>query len=54
MDRAAVGLGSVFTHLEAEINWHQIFHELIDKFDEKNVARNQLQALKKVNLAGPT
>ena len=54
MDRAAVGLGSVFTHLEAEINWHQIFHELIDKFDEKNVARNQLKALKQVNLAGPT
>ena len=23
MDRAAIGLGSVFTHLKAEINWHR-------------------------------
>jgi len=50
MDRAAVGLGSVFTHLEAKINWHQIFHELIDNFDEKNVNKNQAAALKKVKL----
>ena len=50
MDRAAVGLGSVFTHLEARINWHQIFHELIDSFDEKNVNKNQAAALKKVKL----
>jgi predicted unusual protein kinase regulating ubiquinone biosynthesis (AarF/ABC1/UbiB family) len=53
MDRAAVGLGSVFTHLEAEINWHQIFHELIDKFDEQNVAENQSKALKTVSLVNP-
>ena len=25
MDRAAVGLGSVFTHLNAEVNWHPAF-----------------------------
>ena len=53
MDRAAVGLGSVFTHLEAEINWHQIFHELIDGFDEQKVAENQSKALKTVNLVNP-
>jgi predicted unusual protein kinase regulating ubiquinone biosynthesis (AarF/ABC1/UbiB family) len=51
MDRAAVGLGSVFTHLNAEINWHQTFHELIDKFDEKKLTINQSAALKKVNLS---
>ena len=39
MDRAAVGLGSVFLHLKAEINWHDLFHELIDDFDEKKLAR---------------
>ena len=50
MDRAAVGLGSVFTHLKAEINWHEIFHELIDSFDEQKVAFNQSRALKEVNL----
>ncbi|MDA0787714.1 MAG: AarF/ABC1/UbiB kinase family protein, partial [Proteobacteria bacterium] len=33
MDRAAVGLGSVFLRLRAELNWHRVFHELIDKFD---------------------
>ena len=33
MDRAAVGLGAVFLHLGAEINWHRLFHELIAGFD---------------------
>jgi hypothetical protein len=34
MDLAAIGLGSVFLHLKAKINWHRLFHELIDDFDE--------------------
>ncbi len=45
MDRAAVGLGSVFWHLKAEINWHRLFHELIDDFDEATLARRQSAAL---------
>ncbi len=53
MDRAAIGLGSVFTHLKAEINWHQIFHELIDDFDEQQVAKNQAAAFAGVNLERP-
>jgi predicted unusual protein kinase regulating ubiquinone biosynthesis (AarF/ABC1/UbiB family) len=53
MDRAAIGLGSVFTHLQAEINWHEIFHELIDEFDEKKLAKNQAAAFKKVKLEKP-
>ena len=32
MDRAAIGLGSVFLRLRAELNWHRIFHELIGRF----------------------
>lgn len=32
MDRAAVGLGSVFMRLQAAINWHQAFERLIDGF----------------------
>ena len=32
MDRAAVGLGSVFMHLKAEVNWHRLFHDLINDF----------------------
>jgi predicted unusual protein kinase regulating ubiquinone biosynthesis (AarF/ABC1/UbiB family) len=45
MDRAAIGLGSVFLHLKAEINWHRLFHELIDDFDEAVLARRQRAAL---------
>ena len=41
MDRAAVGLGSVFMHLNAEVNWHQMFHELIDDFDTDALAKRQ-------------
>ena len=35
MDRAAVGLGSIFIHLKAEINWYKLFHELIKDFSVK-------------------
>jgi predicted unusual protein kinase regulating ubiquinone biosynthesis (AarF/ABC1/UbiB family) len=45
MDRAAVGLGSVFLHLRAEINWHRLFHDLIDDFDEARLAARQKAAL---------
>jgi predicted unusual protein kinase regulating ubiquinone biosynthesis (AarF/ABC1/UbiB family) len=50
MDRAAVGLGSVFMHLKAEINWHRLFHELIDDFDEAALARRQRGALKQAGV----
>ena len=50
MDRAAVGLGSVFTHLKAKINWHRMFHQLIDEFDEAKLAKEQLKILKKVGI----
>ncbi len=46
MDRAAVGLGSIFIHLKAEINWYKIFHELIKNFDLKKLSENQKKALK--------
>ncbi len=45
MDRAAVGLGSVFLHLKAEVNWHRLFHELIEDFDEPALAARQQAAL---------
>jgi predicted unusual protein kinase regulating ubiquinone biosynthesis (AarF/ABC1/UbiB family) len=53
MDRAAIGLGSVFTHLKAEINWHRLFHELIDDFDEAALADRQAQALAAAGLPAP-
>jgi len=46
MDRAAIGLGSVFMHLRAEINWHRLFHDLIRDFDAEALARRQRKALK--------
>jgi len=50
MDRAAVGLGSVFMHLNAEVNWHQAFHDLIDDFDTNALAKRQEDAAKKAGL----
>ena len=44
MDRAAVGLGSVFMHLGAEVNWHNLFHDLIDDFDRTKLAERQREA----------
>jgi hypothetical protein len=46
MDRAAIGLGSVFMHLKAEINWYRLFHELIEDFDVKALEKRQKAALK--------
>lgn len=50
MDRAAIGLGSVFLHLKAEINWHRMFHEMIAGFDAAALGRRQKQVLKQVGL----
>ena len=46
MDRAAIGLGSVFLHLKAEVNWYRLFHEMIADFDAKALAKRQAEALK--------
>jgi predicted unusual protein kinase regulating ubiquinone biosynthesis (AarF/ABC1/UbiB family) len=45
MDRAAIGLGAVFLHLGAELNFHRLFNEAIDKFSLAEVARRQEAAL---------
>ena len=50
MDRAAIGLGSVFLHLDAKVNWYRIFHELIKDFEVNNLKKRQALALKKVRL----
>ncbi len=52
MDRAAVGLGSVFMHLKAEVNWHRLFHELIDDFDAARMGERQAQALAAAKVPG--
>ena len=50
MDRAAVGLGSIFIHLKAEVNWYKIFHKLIEDFQVKELNKRQQKALKLANL----
>ena len=45
MDRAAIGLGSVFLHLKAEVNWYRLFHELIEDFDADKLGARQAAAL---------
>ena len=50
MDRAAVGLGSIFIHLKAEINWYKLFHALIKDFSVQNVESNQKKALKSAGI----
>ncbi len=45
MDRSAIGLGSVFLRLGAKLNWHRMFHELIDGFNEQDLAARQATAL---------
>jgi predicted unusual protein kinase regulating ubiquinone biosynthesis (AarF/ABC1/UbiB family) len=51
MDRAAIGLGSVFTHLNAKVNWHQMFKELVEDFDSDRLKDRQKSALVNVDLA---
>ena len=50
MDRAAIGLGSVFMRLRAEVNWHRLFHGMIDDFDVNALAARQAEALDKAEV----
>jgi len=45
MDRAAIGLGSVFFRLKAQANWHQLFMELVHDFSEQAIADRQAAAV---------
>ncbi|WP_112663897.1 ABC1 kinase family protein [Microvirga flavescens] len=45
MDRAAVGLGAVFLHLRAELNYHRLFEDEIEAFLVEGLAARQAQAL---------
>jgi len=51
MDRAAIGLGAVFVHLRASINWHRLFESLIEGFDLGKLAAGQQEALTEAGLA---
>ena len=54
MDRAAIGLGAVFMHLSAEVNWHRLFMDLIADFDVDRLRERQAAALGRQALPLPT
>jgi hypothetical protein len=53
MDRAAIGLGGVFLHLHAELNFYRLFNEAIERFSLDRVAASQAQALAGAGLSRP-
>ena len=53
MDRAAIGLGSVFLHLKAEVNWYKIFQDLINDFDPSKLANRQEEILTAASVPQP-
>ena len=50
MDRAAIGLGAAYLRLGAELNYHRLFEESLEGFDEAHVAERQSTALEQVQL----
>lgn len=53
MDRAAIGLGGVFLHLKAELNFYRLFNEAIEDFAAAKVAARQEAALAGAGLGPP-
>jgi predicted unusual protein kinase regulating ubiquinone biosynthesis (AarF/ABC1/UbiB family) len=51
MDRAAVGLGGVFLHLRAEVNWYRQFQSVIEDFSVTDMTTRQQAALHAGGLA---
>ena len=53
MDRAAIGLGGVFLHLDARLNYYRIFNETIEGFEMATVAERQRQAFEATGVPLP-
>ncbi len=51
MDRAAIGLGAAYLRLGAQLNFHRLFEESLEGFDESAVAGRQYDALCAAGLA---
>ena len=51
MDRAAIGLGSVFIHLRAEMNFHQLFEDALQSHDLDTVGVRQETALREAGVS---
>jgi hypothetical protein len=50
MDRAAIGLGGVFLHLRAELNFHRLFEAAMEQFSVAAVAERQSASLARAGL----
>lgn len=50
MDRAAIGLGGVFLHMRAKMNFYELFNEQIENFDIDQLKQSQDEALNRVSL----
>jgi predicted unusual protein kinase regulating ubiquinone biosynthesis (AarF/ABC1/UbiB family) len=53
MDRAAVGLGAVFLHLKAELNYHHLFENEIERFSLESLEQRQGEVLAASGLPKP-
>ncbi len=53
MDRAAIGLGGVFLHLNAELNYHRLFEDTIAGADTADVSWRQHDAFVKSGVPLP-
>jgi len=53
MDRAAIGLGAVFLHLGAELNFYQLFNDALGDFSEPALAKRQTALFKKAGVPLP-
>ncbi len=53
MDRAAIGLGGVFLHLDAKLNWYHLFNQTIEDFDAARVAARQRAAFESAQVPLP-
>jgi predicted unusual protein kinase regulating ubiquinone biosynthesis (AarF/ABC1/UbiB family) len=54
MDRAAIGLGGVFLHLDAELNFYRLFNETIENFNLDTVTARQADAFAKTGVPLPS
>jgi hypothetical protein len=51
MDRAAIGLGAVFLHLKAELNFYELFNQTIADFPTEGLAVRQAEAFDAAGLS---
>ena len=54
MDRAAIGLGAVFLHLAAEMNFYQVFNEVIEDFKLEDIEGRQREAFEACGVPLPS